>query len=276
MVAKVTRRRRLSAMSLAAGLVLFALLLPAAAGLASAHTPSASLTCNTAGNSVLQVDLTSYISGYTNKVWVTIDGVNDATYYNYSFGTTFHHTWNLSPATAAHSAKVVVLAGDDLSNAHGYSPTYNLSHPACQQPTPTPTPTHTPTPTPTPTHTPTPTPTPTATPTATHTPTPTPTPTATPTATHTPTPTTTATATPTTTATATPTKTATATPTKTPFESFGGETGTPVQSLTPPPTGTGSNGSSGSTTPLLALLIGLAFGGLGIAAVGAQRRSIDR
>ena len=234
MVAKVTRRRRLSAMSLAAGLVLFALLLPAAAGLASAHTPSASLTCNTAGNSVLQVDLTSYISGYTNKVWVTIDGVNDATYYNYSFGTTFHHTWNLSPATAAHSAKVVVLAGDDLSNAHGYSPNYNLSHPACQQPTPTPTPTHTPTPT------------------------------------------TTATATPTTTATATPTKTATATPTKTPFESFGGETGTPVQSLTPPPTGTGSNGSSGSTTPLLALLIGLAFGGLGIAAVGAQRRSIDR
>ena len=250
MVAKVTRRRRLSAMSLAAGLVLFALLLPAAAGLASAHTPSASLTCNTAGNSVLQVDLTSYISGYTNKVWVTIDGVNDATYYNYSFGTTFHHTWNLSPATAAHSAKVVVLAGDDLSNAHGYSPTYNLSHPACQQPTPTPTPTHTPTPTPTPTAPPTPTPTPK--------PTPPPTPPATPTPT------------------ATPTKTATATPTKTPFESFGGETGTPVQSLTPPPTGTGSNGSSGSTTPLLALLIGLAFGGLGIAAVGAQRRSIDR
>jgi hypothetical protein len=80
---------------------------------------------------------------------------------------------------------------------------------------------------------------------------------------------------PTATPTATPTETPTATPTptETPFESFQGETGTPVESLTPPPTSTGGNGSSNSSIPLLALLICLAFGGLGIAAVETQRRS---
>jgi hypothetical protein len=54
------------------------------------------------------------------------------------------------------------------------------------------------------------------------------------------------------------------------------ETATPASSATPPPTSTGSNGSSGSSTPLFALLICLAFGGLGLAAVEAQRRSIRR
>ena len=61
------------------------------------------------------------------------------------------------------------------------------------------------------------------------------------------------------------------TPTATPFESFQGETGTPA--LTPPPTST-SNGSSNSSIPLFALLICFAFGGLGLAAVEAQRRSV--
>ena len=85
----------------------------------------------------------------------------------------------------------------------------------------------------------------------------------------TPTPTPTPTATPT----ATPTETATATPTETPFESFKGETGTPI--TTAPPTSTGS-GPIGGSTPLFALLICLAFGGLGLAAVEAQRRSLRR
>ena len=43
---------------------------------------------------------------------------------------------------------------------------------------------------------------------------------------------------------------------------------------TPPPTGTASDRPSSNSTPLFALLICLAFGGLGVAAVEARRRSI--
>lgn len=64
--------------------------------------------------------------------------------------------------------------------------------------------------------------------------------------------------------------------TPTPFESFQGETATAGQTTTLPPTSTGSNGSSNSSTPLFALLICLVFGGLGLAAIDAQRRSIRR
>lgn len=59
-----------------------------------------------------------------------------------------------------------------------------------------------------------------------------------------------------------------------PFQSFQGDTATPGSTTTPPPTNTGGNGSGDSSTPLLALLICLAFGGVGLAAVEAQRRSI--
>ncbi len=52
------------------------------------------------------------------------------------------------------------------------------------------------------------------------------------------------------------------------------ETATPGSSTTPPPTSSGSNGSSGSSTPLFALLICLAFGGLGLLAAQAQRRTL--
>jgi hypothetical protein len=51
----------------------------------------------------------------------------------------------------------------------------------------------------------------------------------------------------------------------------------PAQELplcTPPPTGTSSGGSDNSSTPLLAVLICLAFGGLGLAAVETQRRRV--
>lgn len=112
------------------------------------------------------------------------------------------------------------------------------------------------------------------------------------------TPTETATATPTETATATETPTETPTPTPTPtgcavigagpgavvtptptvcptaFESFQGETATAVN--TPPPTTTGGNGSGNNSLPLFALLICLAFGAIGLAAVTDQRRSIRR
>lgn len=63
--------------------------------------------------------------------------------------------------------------------------------------------------------------------------------------------------------------------TQTPFESFQGETATPEQNTTPPPTGTGGDGSSGST-PLFALLICALFGGIGLTAVELQNRSIRR
>jgi hypothetical protein len=61
-------------------------------------------------------------------------------------------------------------------------------------------------------------------------------------------------------------------PCATPFESFAGETSDP----TPPPTSMSDTSNGSPTTPLFALLICLAFGGLGIAAVEAQRRSIRR
>lgn len=68
---------------------------------------------------------------------------------------------------------------------------------------------------------------------------------------------------------------ATATPaaTPTPFQSVQGETATPGGTPTPPPTAT-SGGSNNSSTPLGAMLICLAFGGLGLLAVQAQRRTI--
>jgi len=60
----------------------------------------------------------------------------------------------------------------------------------------------------------------------------------------------------------------------TPFQTVLADTATPGHSTTPPPTSSGSNGSSGDSTPLFAILICLAFGGLGLAAVEAQRRAI--
>ena len=92
------------------------------------------------------------------------------------------------------------------------------------------------------------------------------------------------TATPTATATATgcgivgvanPAAVQTATPCPTAFQSLLGETATPAAN-TPPPTSTDGSGTSGNSMPLFALLISLAFGGLGLAAVEAQRRSVRR
>ena len=62
--------------------------------------------------------------------------------------------------------------------------------------------------------------------------------------------------------------------TATPFQSIQGATATPATPATPPPTNSSGDGSSNNSTPLFALLISLMFGGLGLAAVQAQRRSI--
>jgi hypothetical protein len=64
--------------------------------------------------------------------------------------------------------------------------------------------------------------------------------------------------------------------TPTAFQSFQGETATPAPTTTPPPTSTAGSSSGGNSTPLYALLICFAFGGLGLAAVEAQRRTIRR
>jgi hypothetical protein len=72
-----------------------------------------------------------------------------------------------------------------------------------------------------------------------------------------------------------PTTEPTTEPTDTPFENAQGETATPAGAGTPPPTSSGS-GSGGGSVPLMALLICLAFGGLGLTAAEAQRRSLRR
>jgi hypothetical protein len=71
-------------------------------------------------------------------------------------------------------------------------------------------------------------------------------------------------------------ETATPVVTSSPVESFQGETATPAKTATPPPTTTGRGSSGNSSTPLMVMLICLAFGGLGLAAVEAQRRTIRR
>jgi len=63
-------------------------------------------------------------------------------------------------------------------------------------------------------------------------------------------------------------------PTATPTEEVGGRTSTPSLAVTPPSTTTPSGTGNGSTAPLAGLLICLAFGGLGLLAVTAQRRSL--
>lgn len=71
-------------------------------------------------------------------------------------------------------------------------------------------------------------------------------------------------------------ETSTPAATPTPFESFQGETAVPSRSPTPPPTNTGSSGSNGGQTPLVALMVCLAFAGVGLLAIANQKRSIRR
>jgi uncharacterized repeat protein (TIGR01451 family) len=54
------------------------------------------------------------------------------------------------------------------------------------------------------------------------------------------------------------------------------ETATPAHTATPPVTSSQGGSTGGDAVPLLALLVCLAFGGLGLMAVQAQRRSINR
>jgi hypothetical protein len=61
-----------------------------------------------------------------------------------------------------------------------------------------------------------------------------------------------------------------------PFQSFQGETFVPAPTATPPPTSTSDGSTGGGAAPLTVLLLSLAFGGLGLMAIAAQRRTIRR
>jgi hypothetical protein len=63
-------------------------------------------------------------------------------------------------------------------------------------------------------------------------------------------------------------------PTETPFESLQGATSAPT--LTPPPTTTSGSAPGDGPSPLYALLVSLALGSLGFAAVTVRRRSMYR
>jgi hypothetical protein len=217
--------------------VLFgAALMAVFAGTAAAHVPSANLTCNADHQPQLVISLTAYTSNSSHLNQNTVSASIDgvSVLSTTNFGTSYSHTFSAGSAFVGHTAQVIVFAWDDPTGSHGWTKTINLDSSNCQKPPSSPAPTATPTSTPTATPTPTPTPTPFQ---------------------------------------SFQGETATPDPTATPFQSFQGETATPAASLTPPPTSTGSGGSGNGSTPLFALLICVAFGGLGLAAVQGQRRS---
>src|SRR5262245_3666691 len=73
----------------------------AAPATVSAHTPSASLTCQDG----LKVILSSYNTGGTNTVAVSIDG-SPVAGSPFTFGSSFNQTFPVSPPTSAHTATV--------------------------------------------------------------------------------------------------------------------------------------------------------------------------
>jgi hypothetical protein len=246
-------RRQVAAL-VAGSLLALATALVAVPGIASAHNPNASLSCNTSHSPVLTISLTNYngATGHHNTVSASIDGVSVLSTTN--FAGSYSNTFSAGSPYTSHTAQVVVFAWDDPSGVHGWTTTINLSTRGCQSSTASPTSV------------------PTASPTSVPTASPTSVPTASPTSVPTESPFESfqgETATPAT----TPTDPAAS---QTPFESFQGETATVGNSVTPAPTSTGRSGSSNGSTPLFALLICFAFGGLGVGTARMQRRTIRR
>jgi hypothetical protein len=221
----------------------------AVSGVTSAHTPSATLTCNVDNQPVLTISLTLYNGSHygnslevQNTVSASIDG--SSVLATTDFPDHYSGTFSAGSPYVSHTAEVIVFAYDDPLGIHHYTKTFELSTKNCL--TPTPSPTLPPTPTPTPTLPPTPTPT--------LPPTPTPTlPSIDPCATVV--------------FEGAPAAFVTASPPDCPFQTFQGET-------LPPTSAVSDNSGGGGSTPLFALLICFAFGGLGLAAIEAQRRSI--
>jgi hypothetical protein len=117
------------------------LLLVGTAGTAAAHNQYTGMNCDEG----LYVVLTSYRTGGTNTVDVSIDG-SPVAGSPFTFETGFRESWNVTPRTQPHTATIVVSAWDDPTGSEGWSKTINLSMPACEQATPTPEVTATPTP----------------------------------------------------------------------------------------------------------------------------------
>ena len=214
-----------------------ATLLLGLAGVAAANTGNV-VASETCSTWSVTVSLNNNVtSDRTVVVVTTIPGTVGITGNHYN--TTFGQIWSASgaaPASGTVTLKIYAGSVLEFTKSATIAPVVG-----CATPTPTPTPTPKPTPTPTPT----------------------------PTATLKPTP--------------TPfqsfqgeTATPSVDPSRTPFQSFQGETATPIQVPTPPPTSTSSGSSGNGSTPLLALVISFALGGLGLAAVEAQRRSVRR
>ena len=229
-----------------ASLGFVALTIPFMAGVVAAHSGSITVTqtCQSWSVSVsLANNVTADRTVYVNT---TIPGTTGIAGNHYN--TTFGQIWDASgPAVTSGSVTLQIYNGASLE----FTTSASLPTPVnCAQPTPSPfqsfqgqtaTPRVTPHVTPSPTDPSTPTPAVTRTPAVTQ----------------------------------TPVVTQTPTVTQTPFQSFQGETATPGQTLlTPPPTSSDGNGSSGSSMELLALFICFVLGGLGLAAVETQRRGI--
>ncbi len=109
------RRGRARVLSLGAAIALVGLLLPATAGIASAHNHSVTANCADG----VTISLTSYpSSGNTISVW--IDSVAlvgpDA-----SFGASYGGIWPFSPKSIAHTYRVRVVSSDDTGFTKGFS-----------------------------------------------------------------------------------------------------------------------------------------------------------
>jgi len=113
-------------------------LLPLSAGIVQAHELAASFSCNDANPPVpvLTVAMGDFSTGVTNSIMITIDGA--VVLPTTDFTTDYSNTFPGGDPTAAHTAVVTVLAGDDPTGSLGYSKTFNLSVDACQDATPTP------------------------------------------------------------------------------------------------------------------------------------------
>jgi hypothetical protein len=131
------RSRRVTG-SVAALFLAVAGLLPLSAGIVQAHGLAASFACNDANPSVpvLSVDMSDFSTGVTNSIMVTIDGA--VILPTTDFTVNYSNTFPGGDPTAAHVAVVTVFAGDDPTGSQGFSKTFNLSVPACQDATPTP------------------------------------------------------------------------------------------------------------------------------------------
>jgi hypothetical protein len=132
-----TRSRRVAG-SVAALFLAIGGLLPLSAGIVQAHNLAASFACSDANPSVpvLSVAMGDFSTGVINSIMVTIDGT--VVLPTTTFTTAYSNTFPGGDPTAAHTAVVTVLAGDDPTGSLGYTRTFNLSVDACQDATPTP------------------------------------------------------------------------------------------------------------------------------------------